>query len=110
MPKITVHGGASNAREAIDDVPAPGESTSPAERVRNEEDPTAPAGRPGEHAQFFADQQPASTSEGDEHPTVEPAQDAQDGTEEPARDTSTTDDDSTGTTASGRRSSRKTKA
>jgi len=55
MPKITVHGGPSNAQ-----VTPPGEEPSsarndgPTVELTRDEDPNAPAVRPGEHAAFFS--------------------------------------------------------
>src|SRR6266496_495973 len=74
MPKITTHGGASNAREVLDPAvptPAPAPAVDgPAAELTREEDPNAPAPRPGEHVAFFAEpagEQPAG-GEGGETP------------------------------------------
>jgi hypothetical protein len=74
MPRITIGGGASNAREGLDpDVgtsgtPSSAPPASEASEVTREEDENAPATRPGEHVQFFqgADEQRPDDSEPDE--------------------------------------------
>lgn len=57
MPKITVHGGPSNMYEG-DPHAEPSSSADvddgPTIELTRDEDPHAPAARPGEHAPFFA--------------------------------------------------------
>lgn len=74
MPKITTHGGASNAREAIDPavVTAPSSASpsgdGPTVELTRDEDPHAPAARPGEHTPFFSESADEPAERGsDEH-------------------------------------------
>lgn len=57
MPKITAGGGASNVREELDPavptVTPPSAFDGPTVELTRDEDPNAPAPRPGEHVAFF---------------------------------------------------------